>query len=279
MEAIIERPALRYHGGKFRLAEHLIRHMPEHTTYVCGFGGGGSDLLRKWRSKVEVYNDLDQEIVSYFQVLRDPVQAQELARLLGLTPYSRVEFERAYEPTSDPVERARRTLIRSHMGFGSDSCNTKRRTGFRTSRSTSGDGGTPPSLDWSRLPAHVPSFTARFAGVIIENRDALEVAREFDGPETLHYFDPPYVAITRSEARGYRHELTDGDHVRLADGTRGLAGMVLVSGYRCDLYDELYHGWHRVDRHVRVFRGSKRTESLWLNAKAIAALQEEGRSI
>ena len=74
-------------------------------------------LLRKPPAKLEFYNDLDKSIVNLFRVLRDKEQSEELQRLLFFTPFSRVELDNAYEPTSEPVEAARRLLVRSWMSY------------------------------------------------------------------------------------------------------------------------------------------------------------------
>lgn len=130
------RPALRYHGGKWRLAPWIIDHLPAHRIYVEPLGGAASVLLRKPRSYAEIYNDLDDEVVTFFEVLRDPGQSAELQQRLRLTPFARAEFEAAYEPAGDPVERSRRLLIQSFMGFGSS-----RRTASTTSRRRHGRRG------------------------------------------------------------------------------------------------------------------------------------------
>ena len=253
------RPLVRYHGGKWKLAPWIIDHFPAHRCYVEPFGGGGSVLLRKPRSYAEVYNDLGGEIVNLFTVARD--HGEQLAALCELTPFARTEFAQSYEPSADPVEQARRTLIRSFMGFGSNAHNKV--TGFRANSNRS---GTTPAHDWANYPSALRLTVERLRGVVIENRDALKCMRHHDAPETLHYADPPYVFSTRSDGHGdYTHEMSDDDHAILADGLRSLTGMVVVSGYRSDLYDSLYHGWTRIDRAAHADGAAARIESIWLS--------------
>ena len=253
------RPLVRYHGGKWRLAPWILSHFPPHRCYVEPFGGGGSVLLRKPRAYAEVYNDLGGEIVNLFRVARD--EGEKLAQLCELTPFARAEFVESYEPSPDPLEQARRTLTRSFMGFGSNSLHQK--SGFRANSNRS---GTTPAHDWMNYPAALRVTIQRLRGVVIENRDALECMRHHDTPETLHYADPPYVMATRSdEKHDYPHEMTDVDHQQFAEGIKQLKGKVVVSGYRCDAYDELFCGWQRVDKATHADGAAKRIESLWLS--------------
>ncbi len=128
--AAVERPALRYHGAKFRLAPWVLKHFPPHGTYVEPFDGAAGVLLQKPRSYAEVYNDLDGEMVNFFRVLRNTGQRAALVEALALTPYHRDEFDLAWEPTEDPIEQARRLCVRAQVGFGSAGA-TKGVTGFR----------------------------------------------------------------------------------------------------------------------------------------------------
>lgn len=265
----VQRPVVRYHGGKWKLAPWIIEHLPPHKTYVEPFGGGGSVLLRKPRAYAEVYNDLDGEIVNVFRMVRD--RGEELLRLIELTPFARVEFEASYTPTKEPLERARQTILRSFMGFGSASA-CGERSGFR---STSSRSGTTPAHDWRNYPAKMPELIERLRGVVIEERDAKIVMAHHDGPNTVHYVDPPYVHSTRSlkvrhndHRKSYRHELTDDEHVELAVFLHGLTGMVVLSGYPCDLYDRLYADWTRIDRAALADGAKPRVECLWLNQRA-----------
>lgn len=254
------RPVLRYFGGKWRLAPWIISQMPAHRVYVESFGGGASVLLRKPRSYAEVYNDLDGEIVNVFRVLRNPAQARELERLLRLTPFAREEHEEAYLPAADPIEQARRTIVKSFMGFSSDAIHSN--TGFR---SNSARPGTIPAHDWAHYPDQIPLFCARLAGVVVENRDALVVMAQHDAPTALHYVDPPYPHGVRGVAGKYGQELTDDQHRELAAFLRTLKGMVILSGYGCELYDELYPDWQHIERKAFASGARERTEVLWIS--------------
>lgn len=259
------RPLLRWHGGKWKLAPWIISHFGEHRCYVEPFGGGASVLLRKPRSHAEVYNDLDGEAVNLFNVARE--RGEELTRVLRLTPFARAEFREAYEASDDPLERARRLLIRSFMGFGSNG--HERLTGFRSNSSRS---GTTPARDWHNYPEVLPVIIERLQGVVIENRDAVKVMADHDGPATLHFLDPPYLPETRDRGADYAHEMTVEDHCRLLRCVRGLHGMVILSGYPSEIYDsELGGGWSRVARKALADGARSRVEALWLNAAAAAA--------
>lgn len=271
------RPVLRWHGGKWRLAPWIISNLPPHRIYVEAFGGAASVLLRKPRSYAEIYNDLDGQVVNLFEVLRSD-RADELIRLLELTPFARGEFEGAYGISDDPVEEARRLIVRSFMGFGSDGFNRNVRTGFRAASNRS---GTTPAHDWVNYPENVRAIVKRLQGVVIERRPAAEVSCQHDGPETLHYLDPPYMPETRSDKsrksgeryHAYAHEMTAGDHNELLASVVKLNGAVVISGYPSETYDAALDGWHRVACAALADGAAKRTEVLWINPVAVARME------
>lgn len=269
------RPVLRWHGGKWRLAPWIIEHFPRHRVYVEPFGGAASVLLRKPRSYGEVYNDLDADVVNLFQVLRSG-RAGELIEALRLTPFARREFFDSYEPSNDPVERARNLVVRSFMGFGCDSQNNM--TGFRAN--SFGSHRSAPK-DWNNYPDALRRIVGRLTGVVIESRDALDCMAQHDGPSTLHYVDPPYLPELRSQkAKGgeryhsYAHELTPEDHDRLLAFVEGLEGMVLLSGYSSPIYDAALADWHRVERATFADGARPRVEVLWINPRAWDGLKQ-----
>ena len=277
------RPVLRWHGGKWRLAPWIIAHFPKHRIYVEPFGGAGSVLLRKARTYAEVYNDLDDEVVNLFRVLRTP-RAIELVTALELTPFAREEFEFGYLPSVDPVERARRLIIRSYMGFGSDGHNLKVRTGFRANCNRS---GTTAAHDWANYPDALKVIVQRVRGVVIEHRPAVDVMLQHDGAETLHYVDPPYLPETRSDKsrkggdryHAYTHELSTADHLDLIGQLNALTGYVVLSGYPSPLYEAPLAAWRMMTCDALADGARPRTEAIWLNPRAAAALDRESHAL
>ena len=257
------RPALRWHGGKYLLAPWIVENLPVHRVYVEPFGGAASVLLRKPRCYAEIYNDLDDDVVNLFRVLRDPVAAAALVDAVTMTPFARVEQVDAYEMVAEPVERARRLIVRSYMGFGSNG--THRKTGFRANSNKS---GTTPSRDWANYPAGLAEVAARFQGVVVEHRDAKAVMAAHDSPDTLHYVDPPYLPATRDKGTDYAHELTAEQHGELLAFLQTLAGKVVLSGYPSPTYDAALPGWRRIERAALADGAKARTEVLWLSPNA-----------
>jgi len=267
---MIDRPALRYHGGKFRLAEWIMQFYPPHNCYVEPFGGAAGVLLQKPRSYAEVYNDLDGDVVNFFRVLRDPESRSRLIEACVLTPYSRADFEEAWEPVTEPIERARRLAIRAQMGFGSCGA-TKGSTGFRID--TKREYGTAQQL-WALYPSAIAIAGVRLAGVLVENRPATEVMEQHDGPGTLHFVDPPYIHDTRvnvmkaGKSGYYRHEMSDEQHVELLEFLDRLEGMVVLTGYAHEIYESRLQGWTRRETESRISLGrggGLRHECAWLN--------------
>jgi DNA adenine methylase len=276
----VTRPVLRYLGGKFRLAPWIIGFFPTHRIYVEPFGGAASVLLRKPRSMGECYNDVDGEVVNLFRVLRDSVSSAELCRQISLTPFSREEYDAAFLAADEPVERARRLIVRSYMGHGSSSAVSAKSTSFRASLVNRG--GALPAGEWPTLPAALDAVTKRLEGVLIEQRPALQVIERYDEPDALIYLDPPYVTETRSQKRrggkpyhAYNFEMSDEDHSTLLERIKTCRAAVILSGYPNDQYDDVLSGWrrHQVDAHADG--ALDRTEVVWLNPACASRLDAE----
>lgn len=254
---VITRPALRYYGGKWRMAHWVIAHFPAHKNYVEPCGGSAAVLLQKRRSDLETFNDLDGRIVNFFRVLRS--RPDDLVREIKLTPWARAEYALSLEPTDDPLESARRTWVACWMSIGGKG------GGWRVITDVSSRHGSTWPGDNLKLD-HLLEVAARFAKVQIENTGALDCIARYSNRDALIYFDPPYPVATRERAGRYECDMTDAEHVAAAELLRQSPAHVVVSGYACPLYTELYerHGWKRQDRPSATNSGGRRVESIWL---------------
>jgi len=255
-------------GGKGQQWHWIVKHFPEHTTYVEPFGGGASVLLNKPPVKVEVYNDLDSRLIDLFSVLRNPQQSEALSEQLALTPFSELEYYRACdEPMPiEPIERARRTFVMFRFCFGGTGTRGTK-TGFSYGKVQSNATKTRNAID------ALPTVIDRLRNVQIMSRDAVDVIRTFDTENTLHYCDPPYALSARSKSNDYMHDMTDADQERIAETLNSVKGKAVVSGYPSPLYERLYAGWRTVERtvglscarHLPNKPRQQRTELLWMN--------------
>lgn len=268
------RTVLKYPGAKWAVADWIISLMPPHKSYVEPFFGSGAVFFRKPPSRIETINDLDGEIVNLYTVIRE--QPEELARAVGMTPYSREEYERAWERLADreyedcpvgDVEWARVTLVKYWMTHGS--CN-RYKSGWKNDRA--GREYAYALRYWNQLPEWIMASVARLKEAQIEHLPAVEVIRRFRAPDVLVYADPPYVLSTRKQ-RMYRVEMdTDAGHVELLEALKDHPGPVILSGYDNELYNDLLTGWDKRQRPSRCEMGGKRVETLWVNFEVQGSL-------
>jgi len=259
--------AFGWYGGKFSHLDWLLPLLPQSKHFCDVFGGSAAVLLNRPPSPIETYNDLDGEVVNFFRVLRD--QSDELIHAIGLTPFSREEFELAIAGAKAPIsdlERARRFYIRARQV----------RTGL-AQRATSGRWAHCRLTSRAKMAGAVsrwlgsiedlPYIAQRLLRVQIENSPAIEIIQRYDSEDTLFYCDPPYAHDSRGDKNAYAYEMTDEDHRRLAEVLRNTKGKVALSGYHCKLVDELYHDWSYIEAPTKNCLSVRkpRTEVLWVN--------------
>ena len=219
---------LKYPGAKNRLTPWICEYIPKHDVYVEPFAGSLAVFFNKQRSHIETVNDIDEEIVNFFRILRD--RSDELERAIEFTPFSRSEYKAAYEPSYDDLERARRFAVKC----------------------------------WSELPEIMKLATERLKGVQIENLPALELIKRYDTEDVFIYADPPYLHGTRKNYL-YKHEMKYADHEKLLNVLVKHPGKILLSGYDNDMYNDVLQGWNKVQKNTRAEGGRARTETLWMN--------------
>lgn len=242
--------------------------LPEITLSFC-FCGSAALTFAKPPAPIEVINDLDKEIVNFFEQLR--TNEKELCRLIALTPYAREELERARIPDLNltALERARRFLVSSMMAvngvFGEE------RGGFSYSDSYARNDREARVNRWYNLPERISKAAERLRSVRVENKDAKDLLEHYlHRPATLVYLDPPYLA---DRTNGYTHDENNPEfHRKLLKLANRAHCMIFISGYANDLYETLLtaeRGWSRrtIDATTRDSSGQihKRIEVVWMN--------------
>lgn len=259
--------AFGWYGGKFSHLDWLLPLLPETTHFCEPFGGSAAVLINRKPAPVETYNDLDGEVANFFRALRE--QKDALIEAIGLTPFSREEFELAIsQPTRgiSNLERARRFYIRARQvrtGLAQKASSGR----WAHCKLTSRAGMAGAVSRWLGSVEDLPEIAQRLLRVQIENAPATEVIRRYDSKETLFYCDPPYPHDSRGDSNAYGYEMTDRQHRELARVLHSVEGKVALSGYHCDLLDELYSDWHYIEAPEKNCHSVKqpRTEVLWVN--------------
>ena len=255
----------RYPGSKWSLADWIISFFPkgyERMVYLEPFLGSGAVFFNKRPGAVETINDLDGDVVNFFKVLRE--RPEELKRQLELTPYSREEYDRAFEPAEDEMERARRFAVRTTQAIGAK---LNYKCGWRNHHDPK-IGGT--ACRWAGVAGNIDAAATRLRGdtthlVQIECMDAIRLVERYNRREVLMYVDPPYVLSTRKCGRMDRHEMDEDGHRELLNVLQHIKAHVILSGYDSDLYEENLSGWKKYTKESQITSGEKAEECLWLN--------------
>jgi DNA adenine methylase len=262
------RSPLKWHGGKTWLAPEIISFLPKKPGYsYCEvFGGGGSVMLSKPRSDVEIFNDKDDRLFNFFKAIQDDDRWGRVWEALDRTRYRRTELKIARESVDDPVESARRFFNLYNMSFSG------RAESFSTSKTDSARGMASVVSGWQRKIGDLHKVHERLRGVVIENLGWSEIFDQYDCPEMWLYCDPPYPEDVRVDGH-YAVEMTLAEHEDFVKRLLGLQGKRIVSGYMHPIYRRLEDfDWERHDFPV-VARSSnectERVERLWISPNAL----------
>jgi DNA adenine methylase len=213
-----------YIGGKFYQANWIISNFPKNykdMTYVEVFGGAGWVLFKKEPSKVEVYNDLNENLVNLFTTLRD--NFEEFRRRAFWVLHSRSMFEEAKRKFlnnnfKDDIDRALSYAILLTQSF-----NTNMKSWRYAVRQR--------KINWNGFFNRLEKIRNRLINVYIENLDFENVIKKYDTENTLFYIDPPYLLENNKKNRYYFIEWDLKEHERLLKVVKKIKGKFIISYY------------------------------------------------
>lgn len=248
---------LRWPGAKWKIANWIINQFPRHDVYLEPFFGSGAVFFNKRPSGTETINDIDANIVNLFYVIRE--DAEELAKLIEMTPYDRGEFYNSlFLEEARKIEQARRFLVRTWMSYGGKPyskpswAHDRTNTVFR------------PKY-WSMLPQRILDVVERIKMAQIENMDALDLIPMYNRPNTLIYIDPPYLRETRTQLH-YECEFSKPEqHKALLEVCLKHKGYCIISSYDNELYNDALEGWTKRGITVATNNAGSSREVIYLN--------------
>jgi len=242
-----------YPGGKGREADWILEKIPPHDTFVDVFGGSGAIIYNKPPSTNEVYNDINDDLVQFFEVLR--TRPDDLEAWVRNIPYARSVYEdwvRAHfngDRPDDPVERAGRFWALRYMQFAGDMSMVN---GFKTRAKRS------PARTFDNARERLQELADRFSDVIIERRDWQRIFDTYDDSDVdvVFYCDPPYL----NSEHYYDVEF---DHTAFVDALDSLESDWMVSyGELPAGLSDIGHVLGRSRRHRMCRGGTDSTEHL-----------------
>lgn len=217
-----------YYGGKQRLVSTILSLIPEHTSYIEPFAGGAAILFAKPKSKVEVINDTNSEVILFYKVVK--TKFNKLQREIRATLHSRELHRKAkfiYEHPSlfTDIERAWALWVNSVMSYSSILGSTWS-CGFESP--------TSEKKVHSKKKSFTKELSDRLELVQIESRDALEVVLARDNSKAFFYLDPPYIDTACGHYGGY----TRDDFEKLLVVLSKIKGKFLLSSFPSDLLEK-----------------------------------------
>ena len=270
-----------WYGGKSTLVPHILPLLPPHTRYVEVFGGGLAVLIAKSPAKIEVANDKNMMLVTFWRVLRDPETGARLRHVLENTPYASKEYEESKatwrDESLDPVERVRRWYVAIMQSYTREET---RNSGWR--RPYQGTVHRVEQHIWVNRIDRLETIAHRLRRVALECMDFAELMPYYNTPDTLFFLDPPYMEETRSEQGNYEYEMTPEQHQHLLDLANETSAQVILTGYSSPMYEQALRSptWTRfqVERPSQIHNNEQagrvgtRTEVIWVKQHTLASI-------
>lgn len=218
------KPPISYYGGKQRMIDYILPLIPPHRTYIEPFFGGGTVYFAKSKSQNEIINDYDSRVFNFWKVCQN--RYSELKELIDSSFFGRDLFDYAGKmmKSDDELIRAWAFWMRINFGF-----NNKLGGGLKSVKD---------KYQVTRYESKRDLFNSdlwkRLQGTVIENKDALELIKIFDGPEVFYYFDPPYYQADK----GHYYNYYEPDFIMLLDALSNIKGKFLLSCYPGELIEK-----------------------------------------
>jgi DNA adenine methylase len=212
---------IKYYGGKQQLAKKIISLIPQHEIYCEPFIGGGAVFFQKQPSKSEIINDINGELINFYEVIQKDFSL--LSQQVSISLHCRELYRQARVVHENPemfdrIKRAWAVWVIANSSFGA---NWKAGWGYDAA------GQTTKTIT-NKRNSFTEELAIRLQNVQIESYDALKIISSRDRPETFFYCDPPYPDTDQGHYDGYSAE----DFRCLLETLEHIQGKFLLSSFR-----------------------------------------------
>ncbi|MFW5830783.1 MAG: DNA adenine methylase [Prolixibacteraceae bacterium] len=218
----MKRTPITYYGGKQSMLDVILPKIPKHKIYVEPFFGGGAVFFAKPPSYLEVINDKNERLITFYEVMRD--HFVELNEMITGTLHSEAMYYRAKDIYNERIPGSRLEIAWSVWVITNMSFSASMHGGWKW---CNGSAGSHTGRFVSRKKNDFKQLQKRLENVQISSRDALRVIKDRDTDETFFYLDPPYPGSVQGHYNGY----TMKDFSQLLETITGIKGKFLLSNF------------------------------------------------
>ncbi|WP_416440424.1 DNA adenine methylase [Leeuwenhoekiella sp. A16] len=259
---IQHRTPIKYYGGKTRMLPHILPLIPAHRIYVEGFAGGAALFWAKEPSKIEVLNDINRNVATFYKVMK--TNFVELLKLVETTLHCEGTFKHCKKVYHSPsgyseVERAWAFFVCTNMSYGAEAAGS-----FQWVKNKNDNW--PPAVSIANRRIQFQEYIKRLETVCVHCMEAEKLIPKRDSPDVFFYLDPPYAGARQGHYSGYTQEMFD----ELLEILSRIEGKFLLSSYSNESLNKYVNinAWHQkeFDKRLGVAGGDRRkTEVLTWN--------------
>lgn len=164
-------------GGKSRVAQKLVKLIPEHKTFCEVFAGGAAVFFVKEPSEIEVLNDSDSEIAFVYKFMKNLTENQigDLKKLKWDSDKGYFDHLKKTKTASD-INRFHKFIYLNRFSYGKMMKNYLN----------------PKDPQHSSIVNRISELHERLKNSKIHCEDYLNVIKKYDSPTTFFFLDPPY---------------------------------------------------------------------------------------
>ena len=237
------KPIIKWHSYNRKTLRWIVEHLPPHDTFLEPFGGACQIILAKPPCGLEIFNDLDGDVIAFWKTVQ--TSWISFQRKLSLVPYSHRAFERyCLTEAKGTTDRAVAFYVSMKQSMTKAYERRPKADWFLETR-VNQRGMAAHVSEWlADIDRDLPAVIERLRTVQFTQMDAIDFLETLEERNSLVFCDPPYYEDCSVDLRRDGFEMSQGAQVRMLDRLIFMKSNVAILGRHCDLYDEKLGRWY-----------------------------------